>query len=136
VTFDQLRLRLLRVEARVAVLEARRPPKRPAAPRPDDAIIGAREKLWAKYLLLEMARGHGRVKLTKLSFAVRYKLNPTEFTRWFSGTDRKAIAEGTGQDQRFRRALVDAIAELEARSRGGDPLPRSHDVGVIAPQVQ
>jgi hypothetical protein len=114
----QLEIQVRVLRARLDRLEARRQqPKREAAPRPDGAVVGAREKLWAQYLLLEMTRGHGRVRLTKLNFALRRKLNPDEFCRWFSARDRRGIPEGSGPDVRFRQALADAIAELEAREK-------------------
>jgi hypothetical protein len=126
VTNDQLRLRLLRVEGRLAALEvaqAARPPrrKRTAALRPDDAVVAVREGLWAQYLELEMPFGHGRVKLTKLAFAIRHRLNPDEFCRWFSANDKRGIPEGSGPDLRFRQVLIDAIDGLEARANGNYP---------------
>jgi hypothetical protein len=131
----QVELRWLK--ARVAALERaqamRRPrPTREAAPRPDDAIVAHREKLWARYLELEMRFGHGRVKLTKLAFAIRHRLNPDEFCRWFSATDRRGIPEGSGPDLRFRKALTDAIAELESRAKASDQSVGSHSHGRIA----
>jgi hypothetical protein len=122
----QLRLRLLRVEARVRALEAAAalrpsPPKREAAPRPDDAVVTAREQLWARYIELEMRFGHGKVKLTKLAFAVRHRLNPDEFCRFFSATDKRGIPEGSTPALRFYQVLREAIAELETRARGGNP---------------
>jgi hypothetical protein len=133
---DRLELQVRVLRSRLDRLEARRAQhKREAAPRPDDAIISARESLWAKYVMLEMRYGHGRVKLTKLSFSTLFRLNPSEFTRWFSAADKKAIGEGTGQDQRFRGALAAAIAELETRARGGVPTPKLHDETLIAARV-
>jgi hypothetical protein len=115
----QLRLQVRALAARVGALEAARPAprKRTAAPRPGDAIIGERERLWVRYVMLEMQHGHGRVALTRLSFSVRWRLNPTEFNRWFSARDRRGIPAGSAPDQRFHRALADAIAELEARQK-------------------
>jgi hypothetical protein len=122
VTFDQLRLRLLRCEQRLAVLEASmaaRPArtKRTAAVRPDDAIIAARERLWAEYIELEMTRGHGRCKLTKASFTARWRLSHSEFCRWLSPSGRGILA-GTIPDARFHRALRAAIGELGHRGDG------------------
>ena len=114
----QAELRFLK--ARVAALEAAeaaRRRKRPAAPKPSDAIITERYELWAKYIRLEMRFGHGRCRLTKLAFAMRWRLNPTEFCRWFSASDRRGIPEGSGPDRSFRRELNAAIAELEARGK-------------------
>jgi hypothetical protein len=118
VTNDQLRLRLLRVEGRLAALEAAqaaRPArrKRVAAPRPGDDVIAGREKLWARYVLLDVSH---RGRISKLAFAMRYRLNPTEFCRWFSTADRRGVPENSGPDQRFRKVLIDAIGELEARA--------------------
>jgi hypothetical protein len=118
---DQLRLEMrvmrTRFEARLEALEARRDRrKRQAAPRPDARVIADRERLWARYIELEMRFGHGRCKLSKLSFAVRHRLNPTEFCRWFSATYARGIAAGSGPDLRFREALTGAITELEARA--------------------
>jgi hypothetical protein len=90
--------------------------KRVAAPRPSNAVVAAREQLWARYLELEMEFGHRRVKLTKLAFAVRHHQNPDEFVRWFSATDRRGIPQNSDPDRHFRQALTDAIAELEARA--------------------
>jgi hypothetical protein len=117
----QVELRWLK--ARVAALESaqamRRPQaKRAAAPRPTDGVCAARESLWAKYVMLEMRFGHGRVKLTKLAFAIRHRLNPDEFCRFFSATDKRGIPEGSGPAVRFYQVLRDSIAELEARARG------------------
>jgi BMFP domain-containing protein YqiC len=118
---------LHRLAARVAVLEAAQaarpaPRKRERAPQPDDAIITERYELWAKYIRLEMRFGHGRCRLTKLSFAMRHGVNPTEFGRWMSPTDKRGIAVGSKPDRSHRRALNAAIAELEAR-KSGSPLP-------------
>lgn len=111
--------RIVALERRVAELEAAlaaRPlRKRIASPRPSDATIAARERLWARYVLLFLQHGRGRV--TRLSFAVRNHLNPGEFSRFFSSTDRRGIPEGSSVAQRFYSALHAAIAELEARSR-------------------
>lgn len=128
---DRLELQVRVLRARVDAWEATQaarpaPRKRAVAPRPDDSVIAAREELWAKYLRLEMTHGHGRVKLTKLAFAVRHRLNPDEFCRWFSPTDRRGVPAGSGPDRRFRQALVDAIAELQTR---GGP---THSHGSLA----
>jgi hypothetical protein len=136
-TRQQLAVWQRRVEARLRALEASqgaRPArhKRVAAPRPDGGVVAAREALWARYLRLEMTRGHGKVRLTKLSFAMRFKLNPTEFCRWLSPTDRRGIAEGSGPDLRFRESLAAAIRGLEGRTRSDDPKSKAHDESLIA----
>ncbi len=103
---------------RVTALEAltaRPRRKRAAAPRPDDAVVSERVKLWSKYLLLEMQFGHGRMRYTYLAFAMRHGVNPTEFGRWLSPTDRRGIPEGSKPDRSHRRELNAAIAELEQR---------------------
>jgi BMFP domain-containing protein YqiC len=127
--FDRLRLQVRTLTkgnealaARVATLEATlaarpAPRKRIAAPRPDDRDIVGREKLWATYLALEMQHGHGGTKLSKLSFAIKHRLSPDEFVRWFSATDRRGVPAGSKPDRSHRRALADAISELEARSK-------------------
>lgn len=108
-------MELRRLTARVVALEAGRPRrKRAPAPRPGGTTIGAREKLWAKYVLLEMQHGHGRCRLTKLAFCMKHRLNPSEFARWFSTRDRRGVPEGSTPDRRFRHALDGAIAELES----------------------
>lgn len=126
----QLRLQVRALAARVDVLEAAacRPArrKRERAPRPTDGIIATREAQWAKYLRLEMMHGHGRTKLSKLAFAIRHRLNPDEFCRWFSATDRRGVPAGSGPDVRFRQALTDAISELEGRAVTGSVAPHSH----------
>lgn len=118
----QLRLQVCAQEARIAALEAAqaaRPAKRKRerASKPDSAVTTERYELWAKYIRLEMRFGHGRCRLTKLSFAMRWRLNPTEFCRWFSATDRRGIPAGSGPDRSFRRELNAAISELEARGK-------------------
>jgi hypothetical protein len=127
----QLRLRLLRVEARLRALEAALAPrpvpsKRAAAPRPADAVVTGREQLWARYLELEMPFGHGRVKLTKLGFAMRHRLNPDEFCRFFSATDKRGIPEGSTPALRFYQVLREDIAKLEARSTSAIAALDSH----------
>jgi BMFP domain-containing protein YqiC len=115
---DQLAMRVRALEARLATLEGRsRGRKRAAAPRPSDSVIAERERLWAKYVMLEMQHGHGRVRLTKLSFAARHGLNPSELGRWLSPSDRRGIPAGSKPDRSHRRALNAAIAELEARGK-------------------
>jgi hypothetical protein len=115
---DLLRTQVRSLEARLDALEARRARrKRVAAPQASGGIIAEREKLWARYVLLDVAH---RGRITRLAFAMRHRLNPTEFCRWFSVADRRGIPEGSGPDLRFRRALTDTIAELEARARGAD----------------
>jgi hypothetical protein len=121
--YDLLLSRVRWLESRMRAMEAaqvRRRSKRVPAPRPTNAVVAGREALWAKYVMLEMRFGHGRCRLTKLSFAVRHRQNPSEFCRWFSATDRRGVPADSGPDLRFRQALNDAIAELEARARGGD----------------
>jgi hypothetical protein len=118
----QLRNELRTVQARLAALEAAlaaRPArrKRAAAPRPDDSVVAGREQLWAQYLRLEMTHGHGRTKLSKLAFATKWHLNPDEFVRWFSATDKRGVPEGSKPDRSHRRALAAAIAELEGRGK-------------------
>jgi hypothetical protein len=128
---DQLRAQLRahtqridELQARIAVLEGQ--PARPArprrAPQPGRDIAG-REALWARYIELEMRHGHGRVKLSKLAFAIRHRLNPDEFVRWFSAADRRGIPDSSGPDRNHRRALAAAIAELE---QGGITTLNSH----------
>ena len=112
----QLRLLVRSLQARVDALEGRRARhKRAAAPKPDDAVVAERNKLWAKYMMLEMQHGHGRCRLTKLSFATRHGVNPTEFGRWMSPTAKRGVAEGSKPDRSHRRVLNAAISELEAR---------------------
>jgi hypothetical protein len=106
-----LKARMAALEAAQAARPARR--KRVAAPRPDDPTIAAREKLWARYVLLDVSH---RGRITKLNFALRHRLNPTEFCRWFSVSDARGIPQGSGPDLRFRQVLTDAIADLEARA--------------------
>lgn len=102
-----------RLKARIWALEqSRRRPKRQPAPRPNDSLIAARERLWARYVVLDVGR---RGRITKLNFAMRHHLNPTEFCRFFSETDRRGIPEGSEPAQNFYAALRDAIAELEGR---------------------
>jgi hypothetical protein len=122
------------LKARLATVEgilAARPPrrKRVGAPRPTDPIIAAREKLWARYVLLDVAH---RGRITKLAFAIRHRLNPTEFCRWFSGTDTRGIPEGSAPALRFYQALNDVIAELEARARGGDQKAKAAIAGIAS----
>ena len=113
-----LRLQVRSLQARVDALEGRRAPrKRAAAPKPDDAIIAERERLWAKYVMLEMQHGHGRMRYTYLAFAMRHGVNPTELGRWLSPIDKRGIPEGSKPDRSHRRALDAAIAELEARRK-------------------
>jgi hypothetical protein len=116
-TFDRLRMEVRGLVARVAALEAARSPrrKRATAPRPDDAAVMEIHKLWARYLELEMQFGHGRMKLSKLAFAIKWHLNPDEFVRAFSFTDTHGIPQGSVPDQNHRRALAGAMSELEAR---------------------
>jgi hypothetical protein len=117
-TNHQLRLALNALEARVRKLEAAvevQKRRRTRAPRPDAGVIREREELWSKYLMLEMSRGHCTTKLSKLGFATKNRINPSEFARWFSAADARGIAEGSGPDTRIRRALAEAIAELGAR---------------------
>jgi hypothetical protein len=116
----QLRLQLRAQAKRIAALEAlaaRPRRKRAAAPRPSDSVIAERERLWAKYVMLEMRFGHGRCRLTKLSFAARNGLNPSELGRWLSPSDRRGIPAGSKPDRSHRRALNAAISELEARGK-------------------
>jgi hypothetical protein len=112
----QLQIQVRMLAARVATLEAAqtRKPRRAAAPRPDEAVVVAREKLWARYIELEMRFGHGRVKLTKASFTTRWQLSHSEFCRWLSPHGR-GIPAGSIPDARFHRALHAAIRELDER---------------------
>jgi hypothetical protein len=126
-----LESRMRAVEAAQAAHPVRR--KRVAAARPTNAIVTAREKLWARYVLLDVSH---RGRITKLAFAMRHRLNPDEFCRWFSATDRRGIPEGSDPDRRFRQALTDAISELEARARGGEWKSKTHDGPLIAASVQ
>jgi hypothetical protein len=128
-----LESRMRAMEAAQAARPARR--KRVPAPRPDNAIVAAREKLWARYIELEMRYGHGRVKLTKLAFATRHGLNPDEFVRFFSATDKRGIPEGSVPAVSYYRALNDAISELEARAHGGHR-NQSGNASLIATSVQ
>jgi hypothetical protein len=78
---DRLRIEVRGLQARVDALEAAmaaRPArrKRTGAPRPDDVVVAGREELWARYLRLEMMHGHGRTKLSKLAFAIKWHLIP------------------------------------------------------------
>ena len=135
----KLRLQMRAQEARIAVLEAAqaaRParPKRMAAPRPSDSVIAGRERLWSKYVMLEMQHGHGRVlRLTKLGFAARHGLNPSELGRWLSPTDRRGIAEGSKPDRSHRRELAAAIAQLEARAKNESGNTRIVSRGNVLP---
>jgi hypothetical protein len=119
--FDQLRLQMRGLVKRIAALEAAqtaRPArhKRIAAPRPDDAIIAARERLWDRFVLLQV--GHGPT--TKLAFVVKHRLgDPSDFCRFFSGAGKRGIPEGSVPANRYCKALREAIAELEARRRSG-----------------
>jgi hypothetical protein len=105
-----LQARVDALEAAMAARPARR--KRTGAPRPDDVVVAGREELWARYLRLEMMHGHGRTKLSKLAFAIKWHLNPDEFVRWFSATDKRGIPESSLPDRSIRWALAAAIAEL------------------------
>jgi hypothetical protein len=120
--FDQLQLQMRAQAKRIEALEAAQAAraarsKRESAPRPSDSVIAGRERLWARYIELEMRFGHGRVRLTKLSFAARHGLNPSELGRWLSASDRRGIPAGSKPDRSHRRALAAAIAELEARGK-------------------
>jgi hypothetical protein len=55
---------------------------------------------------------HGKGRVTKLSFAVRHHINPSEFSRAFSRTDKRGIPPTSGSYQRIRSALIEARAEL------------------------
>jgi hypothetical protein len=132
-------MRLLRCEARLSELEAAlaaRPvrAKRTSAVRPDDAVVVAREKLWAHYIELEMRFGYGRVKLTKASFTTRWQLGHSEFCRWLSVNGR-GIPQGSIPDARFRRALHAAIRELDERGDARVP-PAARQRVLEAPGVQ
>jgi hypothetical protein len=136
--YDLLLSRVRWLESRMRAMEAaqvRRRSKRVPAPRPTNAIVAAREKLWARYIELEMRYGHGRMKLTKLAFAVRHGLNPDEFVRFFSATDKRGIPEGSVPAVSYYRELNDAIAELEARARGGNQ-NQAGNARLIAAAVQ
>jgi hypothetical protein len=112
--FDQLRLEVRVLRARLDRLEARRQrqPKREAAPRPTDAIIAGRKGLWDRFILLQVGRG----PTSKLAFAVKHHLgDASEFRRFFSASDKRGICEGSAPAVRYYRALNDAIAELEGR---------------------
>jgi hypothetical protein len=120
----RLNARLATVEGILAVRAARR--KCVAAPRPDDAIIAGRVRLWDRFVLLQV--GHGPT--TKLHFVVKHHLgDAAEFRRFFSATDKRGIPEGSAPALRFYQALNDAIAELEARSHGKDS--HSHFSGLL-----
>jgi hypothetical protein len=127
----RMRARLDAVEAALAARRARK--KRVPAPRPSDAVITTRERIWARYLKLEMQFGHGRMKLTRLAFAVKWRLNPSEFCRWFSVTDKRGIPAGSGPDLCFQRALANAIEEF--RTKKSRPEAVSLEIAVPTKQV-
>jgi hypothetical protein len=131
-TNDQLRLRLLRVEADVRELKAAlaapssgcstngatcgKPPKpkRPAVGRPADAIVAARVSLWDQLTLLHPT--------SKQAFCVKHHLgDPSDFCRFFSSKDARGIREGSTTAERYYRALHDASAEARARKLCGQP---------------
>ncbi len=116
------------LKARVAALEGRRTRhKRTAAPRPDDGVVSERVKLWSKYLLLEMQFGHGRMRLTKLAFAVKWRLNPDEFCRWFSASDRRGIPAGSSPDIAISRGAERCDQRVgRAACRPWATFPREH----------
>jgi hypothetical protein len=108
----QLRLRLLRCEARLAALEVARSkrPKREAAPRPTDGVCAARQRLWHRFLLLQV--GHGPT--TKLAFCVKHRLgHPSDFGRFLSTAAKRGIPEGSTPALRYYAALQKAVGELE-----------------------
>ena len=135
---DQLQLQMRAQAKRIEALEARlaaRAPKRMAAPRPSDSVIAGRERLWSKYVMLEMQHGHGRVlRLYQVwAIAARHGLNPSELGRWLSPTDRRGIAEGSKPDRSHRRELAAAIAQLEARAKNESGNTRIVSRGNVLP---
>ncbi len=105
---------LHRLADRVEALEAARPKprKRESAPKPTDAIVTGRLKLWSRLSLLHLELRHAR--LTKLQFAVKYHLgDPSDFRRFFSAAGR-GIPEGSAPAVRYYAAMKEALAELEA----------------------
>jgi hypothetical protein len=135
-THDQLRLRLLRVEGRLAVLEAdRRPPAaRPRTTRKNSHYvdIGAEEhlvrvRLWSHWQLLRRAQAGGKTfnrrrgmsgPWTVEAFcadvrdAEGLRFNSREIWRWLS--DANTHAPGSRQDVRITGAINAAIADLTA----------------------
>ena len=136
---DRLQLQMRAQEARITVLEAAlaakaTPRKRESAPKPDSAVVTKRLKLWGRYIDLEMLYGHGRMRYTYLAFAVKWYLNPDEFCRFFSASDRRGIPEASEPAKSFYRALNTAIAELEARAKTGDNITRFSHGNIVASQ--
>ena len=109
-----LRDRVATCEGRIAALEAARPRrKRESAPKPTDAIVTGRLKLWSRLVLLHLQYGRGR--LTKLKVCVKYGLgDPSDLCRFLSADDRRGIPEGSAPAVRYYQALREFIAELEA----------------------
>jgi hypothetical protein len=120
--FDQFKMETRRafrtLEGRIAGLEAERKPKRKRAkaPGPTNAIISERKALWGRFLVLH--KYFHRREATILWFTTHYVagLDPSEFSRWLSAGVKKGIAPGGTVDGRIRRALLKAVAELEARA--------------------
>jgi hypothetical protein len=116
-TKAQLELKVRSLERRLALLETRHArSQRPRAPRPADTIIAARERLWHRFLLLQV--GHGST--TKLAFCVKHHLgHPSDFSRFLSASGKRGIAEGSATARRYYDALHQAIRDGEARKRSG-----------------
>lgn len=124
------------LKAEVAALKAAQaarpaPRKRAAAPRPSDAVVTGREKLWARFVLLHLQYGHGR--MTLLRFATRHGVNPTELGRWKSLTAARGIPECSKPDLSHCRALAAAISELEARGENHSGNTRMNSHGKMLP---
>jgi hypothetical protein len=85
------------------------PRKRPSPPDAD--VIADRLELWSRYFVLYHSKTGSLT--TKLFFASSHKINPSEFSRWFSATSSRGIPAGSEPDRSIRRALEQAIRELE-----------------------
>jgi hypothetical protein len=119
--FDELRMVVRRLAARVAVLEdASRPKPKPAPPRPDDADMDEREKLAADYVEAEMMHGGGRVnpKRWKAFFAELARVEERALRRFLSRRDKRPIRKGSGQYMRIRDALLSTTAALKNHGTG------------------
>jgi hypothetical protein len=95
----------------------RTPRKRPAPPAA--GVVADRLALWSRYVLLNMSKTGSFP--SKLFFASTHNLNPSEFSRWFSANGRRGIPAGSAPDISIRRALEQAIHELE-----DVPVPKPH----------
>jgi hypothetical protein len=95
----------------------RTPRKRPVPP--DAGVVADRLALWSRYVLLNMSKTGSFP--SKLFFASTHNLNPSEFSRWFSANGRRGIPAGSAPDTSIRRALEQAIRELE-----DVPVPKPH----------